>query len=238
MPTQLEKLQAYAGHLLDDAILLREKYAMLKPMLFDPVVNATWGAKKRARGFQALQKALFLSCAQDVAKIVADKDDRVPSLHNILQPLEADDLRQQLREAFAVWNMHIANDDPVIAEILKRMELKEEAERRGQFDRLYMELHGSWQALRDSPMLDAFKTIRDKVSAHTEIRYHVDEYKRVELGSLGLKWGDLGEAIARVQEMVEQAGLIVRGASFAWSMLDEQLSSAAEAFWSPESAHT
>ncbi len=44
---------------------------MLKPMLFDPVVNATWGAKKRARGFQALQKALFLSCAQDVAKIMA-----------------------------------------------------------------------------------------------------------------------------------------------------------------------
>ncbi|MGH7927247.1 MAG: hypothetical protein ACREQV_05590 [Candidatus Binatia bacterium] len=59
MPTELEKLQAYASHLLDDMIRLREKYAMLEPMLFDQDVAGTWGFGKRSRGFVTLQVALF-----------------------------------------------------------------------------------------------------------------------------------------------------------------------------------
>jgi hypothetical protein len=231
VPTQIEKLQAYASHLLDDMILLREKYAMLDPMLFDSHVSETWGRGARARGFQSLQKALFLSCCQDLAKVVLDRDKRAPSLSNIVARLEEEELRMALRELFAVWRMDIVDDDPVVTEALKRMELKEEAERRKQFDAIYAKLTSNWTELREAPAMDSFKTIRNKVTAHTELRLHVDEYKRVSLGALGLKWGDLRDCVEQVQAMVEAVGLLVRNAGFAWNMLDEQLSSSASGFW-------
>jgi len=231
VPTQIEKLLAYASHLLDDMILLREKYAMLDPMLFNSHVSETWGKGGRARGFQSLQKALFLSCSQDIAKVVLDRDRRAPSLFNIVTRLEDEELRKQLRELFAVWRMDIVDDDPVVTEALRRMELKEEAERRKQFDGIYATLMKHWGEVLVSPALESFKTIRNKMTAHTELRLHVDEYKRVNLGSLNLKWGDLRHCIDHAQVMVEAVGLLVRNAGFAWGMLDEQLSSAADAFW-------
>lgn len=38
MPTQIQKIEAHASHLLDAFITLRERYALLDPMLFDPDV--------------------------------------------------------------------------------------------------------------------------------------------------------------------------------------------------------
>jgi uncharacterized protein (DUF2132 family) len=233
LPTELEKLQAYASHLLDDMIRLREKYAMLEPMLFDQDVAGTWGAGQRAKGFVTLQGALFFSCAQDAAKIATDRDNRVPSLHNILAKLDKEDLREELREEFADWKLTINEDDPSVAAALKRMELREGQQRREKFDALYAELVSRWKTLKKSAELEGLQTIRDKISAHTELRCHVNEYKRVDLSGIGLKWGDLKRVIQELQELVELTGALVRNASFAWEMLDEQLSGAATSFWEP-----
>jgi hypothetical protein len=47
MPTQIEKLQAHTEHLLDGFITLRERYAMLRPMLHDKKVVKNKGSKKQ-----------------------------------------------------------------------------------------------------------------------------------------------------------------------------------------------
>lgn len=232
MPTQIEKLQAYASHLLDDMIRLREMYAMLEPMLFEEEVSRRWGAGNRARGFVTLKNTLFISCAQGIAKIASDKYDRTPSVVSIVERLASDEIIDELRSLYSDWRLPIEEDDPVVAAALERMNIREQEERHKQFDSLYEELVKDWQELRDSDRLNGFQEIRDKVSAHTEIRYH-EEYERVDIGSLGLKWGDLKRTITVLQHLVDRIQLLVRSASFAWEMLDEQLSDASRSFWLP-----
>lgn len=233
MRTQLDKLQAHTAHLLDAFIRLRERYAILEPMLFDKSVVESKGLGRQSRGFHVLKHSLFLSCAQDIAKLTFDDDARTPSLSNLIQALSYDQLRHTLRETFAAWKTPLAEDetDPQIIEALRRMELREEAERRAQFDELYCEAISLWAALSTNGAVKSFKTIRDKVSAHTEIRFVADKYQFVDVGTLGIKWGDLKRTIGQMQRLVEIAGLLIRNTGFAWDMLDEQLQHASTGFW-------
>ncbi len=80
--------------------------------------------------------------------------------------------------------------------------------------------------------LEGFRTIRDKLTAHTEIRFVADKYQPIDIGELGIQWGDLKTVMSEMQVCVELIGLIVRNAGFAWEMLDEQLTEASRGFWS------
>lgn len=233
MPTQTEKLEAHASHLLDAFIELRQRYAMLDPMLFDKSVVASNGAGKKARGFSILKHSLFLSCAQDIAKLTLDDDLRTPSLNNHIKALTDDTLRQALRERFAVWKIPSADEetDPEIIEALHRIELREEAQRRVQFDELYCEATALWASLSTSEIIKSFKTIRDKVSAHTEVRLIADKYQFIDIGTLGIKWGDIKSTIDQMQRLVEIIGVLIRNAGFAWDALDAQLTRASKGFW-------
>jgi hypothetical protein len=232
MPTQVQKLEAHASHLLDAFILLRERYAMLDPMLFDKGVVETRGAKGRARGFNVLLHSLFLSCAQDVAKLSMDDDERTPSIRNLVRALADDGLRGEFCKRYANWAISpVRETDPEILAALEKMQVKDQAERGKRFDELYCELTELWARLSTSTALKAFQTVRDKVSAHVEVRYSADKYQFVDVSTLGLKWGDLEDTIYTMQRLVELLGLVVRNAGFACEMLDEQLMTASQEFW-------
>ena len=234
MASQIEKLRAYTGHLLDEVIHLREKYALLEPMIFKKEVTGEWSRGHRARGFQTLRTSLLYSCAQDVAKIASDSDRRVPSFVNLIGPLANDHLRARLREDFAIITYQPNEEDrrdPVVLRALDRIGQRETAERREQFDDMYVRLQEEWEALRTSAALQSFVTIRDKVTAHTELKFGQEEYRRVDVGSLGLKWEDLQKVIDQIQSVTDKLNLLIRASSFVWPMLDEQLAEAAESFW-------
>ena len=233
MPTQIEKLQAHASHLLDAFIQLRERYALLEPMLFNESVAKERGSGRQARGFLVLKNSLFLSCAQDIAKLTLDDDERTPSLANVICALSDDNLRARLKEQFALRKSPLAEteDDPEVLEALRRWELSEEVERREQFDALYCEATHLWAKLSTSALIKGFRTIRDKVTAHTEVRFVADKYQFVDIGTLGIKWGDLRTVIGEMQRLVEFLGQLVRSAGFAWDALDSQLTKAAQEFW-------
>ena len=238
MPTQSAKLEAHASHLLDAFIRLRERYSLLDPMLFDPDVPKLRGSGFQARGFLTLRHSLFLSCAQDIAKLTLDSDKRTPSIKGLMAALEDDHLCKTFRETFSTWVTPSieAETDPEIIEALKRMESREQAERRVQFDEVLARARGNWTALSQEPCLTGFLTIRDKVAAHTEILLVADKYQFVDIGALGIKWSDMRRAIESMQTIVEDLGHVIRNAGFAWDMLDEQLTRASKAFWSPPSA--
>lgn len=232
MPTQIEKLEAYASHLLDAFIILRERYAILDPMLFDEGVVARHSANLRNRGFNILLNSLFLSCAQDIAKLTMDNDKRAPSISNIAQAIKDENLRMEFRRRYAAWAIQpITEDDPEILAALKKMQVNEHSERGEHFDKLYCEMIEQWDQLSACPEINTFLTIRDKVSAHSELTYSVDKYQFVDISNLGLKWADMKNTIEKMQKIVELLSMLVRSAGFAWEMLDEQLEKASRNYW-------
>lgn len=231
--SRVVKFKAYAEHLLDAFIELRQRYALLAPMLFNEAVAVGRGSGKQARGFQVLRHSLVLSCAQDIAKLTVDNDKRAASLARLVQALAEDELRRELQDQYAEHVVPSIEEesDPEIVEALRRMELAEAVERRAQFDTLYCEAMSLWAKLSTSETLAAFRTIRDKVTAHNEVRHSADKYHFVDIGSLGLTWKDFRETILEMQRLVELMGLLFRNTGFAWDYLDKLLDEAATAFW-------
>lgn len=233
MPSQLERLESHAGHLLDAFLVLRERYAMLRPMLFDARLKRVHASVRQRRGFKTLRLSLFLGCAQDIAKLTLDRDSGTPSVVNIVSDLSTTAIADQLRDRFAHWILPSieSESDPDVVEALQRIQSARQSERRSEFDTLLNELTDRSDVFLASPHVKAFHTVRDKISAHTEIRCVADKYQLYELGSLGLKWTDLDQSICEMQRLVELIGLVVRNAGFAWDRFDTQLTSAASAFW-------
>jgi hypothetical protein len=74
--------------------------------------------------------------------------------------------------------------------------------------------------LSTSPVMEHYRTIRNKVSAHTEVQHVADKYQRVDIATLGVKWDDLPKILDKMQRLVELLGLLIRNACFAWDMLE------------------
>lgn len=211
---------------------------MLHPMLFDVDVVRNHGTGIRARGFLTLRHSLFLSCAQDIAKLSLDRDERTPSIRRLVSSIGDLTLQAELRERFAVWILPNVEEeaDPEIREALRRIELREQNERRMQFDEILTSTNANAAALEADPALKGFLTIRNKVSAHTEVHLVADKYQPVDISELGIKWSDLWRIIELMQELVEDIGLLIRNSGFAWESLDVQLSKASAQFWAPSAA--
>lgn len=180
-----------------------------------------------------MKNSLFLSCAQDIAKLLTDRYETTPSIWNLVQALADDALRAELKDQFAQRRNAYAEkeNDREILEALRQWELLEEVERREQFDALYCEAAHLWVRLSTNPLVDGFRTIRDKVTAHTEVRFVVDKYQFVDVGTLGIKWSDLRKVIEEMQRLVELLGQLIRSAGFAWEALESQLAKTAQEFW-------
>lgn len=233
MPSDLEKLQAHAAHLLDGFLGLREKYAMLEPMLFNRLVVKDCGAGLRARGFNILKNTLFLTCVQEIVKLTLDSDKCAPSIKNIVNTLERSELRRKLRELYSVCYIDppVGEVDPQILDALATRSRCEQAKRETEFNAHYKELVRVWEIVSSSKTTTAFKTIRDKVSAHTDVHLVEGQYKLIDISKLDIKWKDLRQTMESLQELVVLIGFIVRSSSFAWDSLDSQLEKAATGFW-------
>lgn len=234
MTAQIKKIQAHAEHLLKGFLILRERYEMLVPMLFDADVIKNHGTQTKYRGFICIKNNLFLFCCQDISKLCLDNDDKSPSIKTIVSRLQSQPaLLKKLEDQYAVSYIDPPageKDTIVLAAFMRKME-SEEAERRVKFNELTSQLHTKWSTLSSSHILPKFKTIRDKAAAHIDVHLDNGKYQEIDIGALGIKWEDIGEMIFAMQDIVELIGLIVRAASFSWDDLDRQLKKIADGFW-------
>jgi len=229
---RLAKLRARAEHLLDLFIALSERHAMLKPLAFDKALAERVGLGAPGRGQVILQNALLQHCVMDVVKLTVDSADRTPSVANIMLSLADEALRAKLREEYSVVPPPIvAGTDPLPADLVAEMAEVDRAELQARFDATWERLSNRWAALEGDGRLDGFKTWRDKLIAHSDLHHSHGEYQLTDLSALGLKWGDLGDLITHLREVISDIQTLTRAAGFAWEMLDEQLQAAADGFW-------
>ena len=231
-PKREEKLVAHASHLLDGFLRLREKYAVLHPMLFDADVAHRWAQGPRARAFHTISSTLFTSCVLDVCSIALDRDARSPSLLQLTDALSDALLVTALRDKYSAWRgVPLPAGDPSLATILYQAVKRDEAERRTEFDAHLQGLLQRWPAFRDSRAVEAFAALRDKFLAHAELRYGDQGYQPLDVAALGLRLQDLETAICELQVLVQLMTAVFRSASFDFKILDRQLQSSPTEFW-------
>lgn len=121
--------------------------------------------------------------------------------------------------------------DPEIIEALRRIDLRESAKRLDQFSQLLQEFKTLTSDVFTCPTFKALKTVRDKITAHTEIKLVADKYVPIDLGSLSLKWGDINTCVSRLERPLELVGLLVRNTSFGWESFHAQLEKNVASVW-------
>lgn len=233
MSGQIKQLKAHAEHLLDAFLILRETYAILEPMIFDEKVCHLRGNGKQSRGFLILRNSLYLSCVQDIAKLTLDSDQRSPSIINLVSALKLSNLRDELREEYSNWLVpeYDMETDPAIIKALQKMKVREQQDRRDDFDRLYEEIEERWVLLSECRSMGSFLTIRDKISVHKEVHLVADKYQFVDIETFGLVWDDLRYAICQMQRLVEILQLLIRNSGMAWDLEEERFTTLGKDFW-------
>ena len=229
---EINKLKAHTEHLLDGFITLRERYAMLRPMLHNNDVVKNKGSKKQSYGFIIIRNTLFLSCCQLIANLCFDKDHRCPSIIQIISILENVTLRNNLKAAYALSSRVISdNDEPEILELWKRIEAEDQHKLGVEFDNNYNELLSLWYQFNISKPAASLADIRNKVTAHSDISLINGKFRLFDINALNLKWTDILETVNTMQKIIELINLIVRSSGFAWEYFDKNLEKKVNDYW-------
>jgi hypothetical protein len=231
MNDRIDKLSAHSEHLLDAYLGLKQKYALLKSMLFQPEVLQKHGSGNKAPGFSTLRFALFRDCALDLTKLSTDSDSRTPSVRNLISTLREPEVREQLRTEYARWSLPPRPGNDNVRDQIDRIEQQERDKLRVQFDRLWERLQSNWEVFQSAPWFEAFQKLRDKHIAHLEVRNTDGQYQTLHLAELGLQGQDCEAAMQLLEEMVLDINAMSRRAGFAIESADHMFNRDADAFW-------
>ena len=218
MEQRVKKLVGHADQLLACFLGLKQKYAFFYPMIADPQVVRRYGSGMKFEGFATIRQALFWDCVQDVVKLSCDRDPRTPSITKIMVEASKNEIRQSLREALKA--------------AIKTWGSDQQEQQFTVFDEKYKTLLSNWENFQKQPWLNGFKTVRDKLTAHLELKLVDNKYRLTDVSELGLKWGDLEKSLDLLQPIVLDLNFIVRKASFDMVDLESSLRHSGSAFWS------
>lgn len=231
MKKRLEKLISYTEHLLDAFLGLAQKTAVFLPLVGNSKVISIYASGHRAEGFNVLRFALFSSCAQDVIKLTLDNDKRTPSVTNVMFMLADERIRHELRKRYSEWRLPREPGSKLNEEDLLKYEQQQQARLAGEFDQTFTELQEAWNDFNAQSWVEGLRKLRDKNTSHLEITKTDEGYKPVAIESLGLKWGDLGESVNRLEGLVLKVNALSRQAGFAMEDAKAQFDRTATAFW-------
>lgn len=203
MEKKIVKIEAYAKCLQEGFVYLRQRFAMLEPMIFDEKFISERSFWDKHVGFHTVRDALIFTCAKDIANICHDGGNRVPSFRSIRRLLSDKNVNivGMLRENYIRgkgWTHFLDGElTGYVPNDLERIS------REVEFDTLYTDFVNKSELLLKSKTLEAFIQVRNMVSAHTQVRFINGEYCINEIEDLGLEWDDMKTIIESMQEVVE-----------------------------------
>jgi hypothetical protein len=202
-------------------------------MLFVEHVPAQYGSGKQARGFAIVKWSLFLSCCQEIAKILSEHDPKASSIRKAMNSLSDQGIRDEFRKRYCDgrgWTPSY-EDSPDLSAARKAFALEERQQHGQQFDEIYKEAVRKWREMESSSLLGDFKLVRDKITAHTQLEQVDGEYRPVDINCTGIMWNDLKKTIDDIQQLLEFIGRLTRDASFTWDRLAWTLKETGNDFW-------
>lgn len=229
------KLEGHVDHLFTGYMNALAEYRLVAPMLYDKATVQHFGKGERAPGYQMMRYALYRHIVQECWKLACDKDKRSPSIAGIMEVLEQPGVREYLRSRYSRLRIPIA--DGVNADtrrILEYMEAADDENRGLEFDALWQRVHDSWASFESLPFREGIATLRDKVTAHTELRLVDGRYERVDLAGT-VRFGDERRFLEAIKPIITDLNLLIRQTSFDWTSFDQHTEQNAKAYWAIES---
>jgi hypothetical protein len=228
----LLKTQGHAEHLLDGFLGLRQKYALLRPMMYDAGLRLRRGAREREMGYATLRFALFRDCALDLMRLTIDEDRRTPSVRNLMEALSDPPVLAALRAKWGDCHKLPAQpgDDETRAQ-LDAIEAADRAQMEARFDKSWNLAKSKWDRFLNAPWLPVFRDLRDKHIAHLELHLVNGEYRPIDLAELNVTAGNLDEGMELLERLVVEIGLVARMTGFAMQGARSQFDNEAAAFW-------
>jgi hypothetical protein len=163
MDERLRKLDGHASALLDAYLGVRLTYALLVPLLGDPMAELPHNPPRRLQsGLPALRRILFMSCVLDIARLTWDNDKRTPSIANLVAALGDPETVKRLTQAHvAAEIIHSGGDSEEHAAAVVAISAHEAA-RRKTVEEGSDRIRANWRKLDSHPLKDDFLTLRDQ----------------------------------------------------------------------------
>lgn len=197
MNERIAKLEAEVEALFNVTIRAYERLIFLRPMLANQELHDRIGKEAKGIGFRQLRNWLYWGLVQELSKICSDKDERSPSIATVTLKLKDVQLRHQLEEKCVKNNREMG-----------------EADVRASFNRAYSDYERRAEEMLSSHSVGGYKTIRDKLISHNELRRSLSGYDFFDVKDAQLKYGDERKLLETLQVLVDHLLLVVRNVDF------------------------
>jgi len=232
MEQRITKIEAHTEQLLHLLLEAHTVFAVLRPMNIDEELVARLSRENRGAGFGTIRHVLYWNLVQELVKIVADDDCRVPSIHNLRKHLAVPEVKARLEDKYSVWASSAKESDPPdVKEFRKHINKQRELERREVFNLTYKKAMEESAELLNSTALAGMKEVRDKLLAHNELKLVNGSYRFIDIQHYGLKYGDEKVLLEKASLVFDDFYVVVKQASFDWDRSKAMMECDAKLFW-------
>ena len=225
------KLNWEIGALIEMLIGAYAGYFHWMPMMFNEDLVQRINAEKRGYGFLHFRNLAYRMLILDLVNLCADddKNGRTPSIKVIWEKLATPTSKAFLEELYANHGLRsLRANNPEYPRRVVRIH-KELA--RKSFEEVFDETGKLVGRLLLSPTLKGYREVRDKLLAHRELRLEGGKYATLDIGTLGLKYGQERELLDQARDITDRFNHMVRNASFGWDTVEKNETKNAGKFW-------
>ena len=214
MNERIVKLEVEVDALQTLTMRAYARFVFLRPMLTNQELHDRIGREAKGIGFERLRNWLYWGLVQELSNICSDNDPKSPSIAGIARKLQDDQLRQQLEEKCVRNNREMG-----------------EASVRASFNHAFSDYQQRAQELLSSHSVGGYKTIRDQLISHNELRRSAGGYGFFDVKDAKLEYGDERKLLETLQVLVDDLLLIVRNVDFTWDSFFRNEEQVARDFW-------
>jgi AbiU2 len=203
----ITKLEAHVESLFTLTICAHERFLFLRPMMVNQQLIDRIAREEKGIGFRQLRGWLYWALVQELSKICCDKDLKTPCIANICSSLKDPNVLKALEDNY----------------VKKGREMGSESHLRSEFQRIYIGLKQRSEEMLNSTTVGGYKTIRDKLISHNELRKSpAGNYEFFDVKESKLKYGEERKLLETIRAIVTDLLCLVRNTDFGWDTFFRQ----------------
>lgn len=212
MEQRMTKVQGYVEALIALFYEVELKYALVSPMINDPSVRVRFERSEHSlKGFDKLKHTLVLDVIKDCARLSFDRSKSSPSICNVFQLLSKEELLSAFRDEYCKVDFRLHTPC--------------------EFENKYNNAVDCFLDFSETGLSKKFKSVRNKILAHSEMRLINGQYEIAGLDEFDIKWSDPESFMNSVKPIVFELGLLILDCVYAHESFTSSQAKVSESFW-------